>query len=141
VKLLIYLGSHKRRDKRCHIAAPLLRAAFHTVLEKYDISIDETGASLACPDGVALEELDMTDEERDAEAAKRLSEIESAGGGEGGEVGIFNINHLGGHRYAGVMLVSAPIYFANDELTHRFCSLLARTSHTAVSRHKKYLEL
>jgi hypothetical protein len=105
-----HVGSHKRRDKRCHIAAPLLRAAFHTVLEKHDISIDETGASLACPEGVALEELDMTDEERDAEAARRLSEIESVGGGEGGEVGIFNINHLGGHRYAGVMLVSLCDY-------------------------------
>ena len=101
-----HVGSHKRRDKRCHIAAPLLRAAFHTVLEKHDISIDETGASLACPEGEALEELDVTDKERDAEAARRLSEIESVGGGEGGEVGIFNINHLGGHRYAGVMLVS-----------------------------------
>jgi len=48
----------------------------------------------------------MADEGRDAEAARRLTEIESVGGGEGGEVGIFNINHLGGHRYAGVMLVS-----------------------------------
>jgi hypothetical protein len=99
-------GSHKRRDKRCHIAAPLLRAAFHTVLEKHDISIDETGSSLACPDGPALEELDMSNEERNAEDARRLCEIESVGGGEGGEVGIFDINHLGGHRYAGVMLVS-----------------------------------
>lgn len=59
---------------------------------------------------MALEELDMTDEERDAEAARRLSEIEAVGGGEGGEVGIFNINHLGGHRYAGVMLVSLCDY-------------------------------
>jgi hypothetical protein len=108
--LLISVGSHKRRDKRCHVAAPLLRAAFHTALEKHDISIDETGASLACPEGEALEELDVTDEERDAEAARRLSEIESVGGGDGGEVGIFNINHLGGHRYAGVMLVRLVVY-------------------------------
>lgn len=99
-------GSHKRRDKRCHIAAPLLRSAFHTVLEKHDIAVDETGSSLACPDGLALEDLDGSDEERDAEALRRLEEIESVSGGDGGEVGIFNINHLGGHRYAGVMLVS-----------------------------------
>lgn len=58
----------------------------------------------------------MSDEERNAEAARRLGEIESVGGGEGGEVGIFNINHLGGHRYAGVMLVSCPS-IANAELT------------------------
>lgn len=107
-------GSHKRRDKRCHIAAPLLRAAFHTVLEKHDITIDETGSSLACPDGDALEELHGTDAERDAEALRRLGEIESVGGGSGGEVGIFNINHLGGHRYAGVMLVSVD-HFSKAE--------------------------
>lgn len=101
-------GSHKRRDKRCHIAAPLLRAAFHTVLEKHDIGIDETGSSLACLDGEALEDLEGTNAERDMEAQRRLSEIEAVGGGSGGEVGIFDINHLGGHRYAGVMLVGRP---------------------------------
>ena len=132
-----YLGSHKRRDKRCHIAAPLLRAAFHAVLEKHEISIDETGASLACPEGEALEELDVTDEERDAEAARRLSEIESVGGGEGGEVGIFNINHLGGHRYAGVMLVSLPPEHMDVKLTSRSCFRQARTSLMGESRHKK----
>lgn len=99
-------GSHKRRDKRCHIAAPLLRSALHTVLEKHDITIDETGSSLACLEGDALEDIDGTDAERDEEAQRRIRDIEGISGGEGGEVGIFNINHLGGHRYAGVMLVS-----------------------------------
>lgn len=98
-------GSHKRRDKRCHIAAPLLRSALHTVLAKHDIGIDETGASLAQLDGPAIE--DMGEDEREMETRRRMAGIEGIGGGEGGEVGIFNINHVGGHRYAGVMLVSA----------------------------------
>ena len=42
---------------------------------------------------------------RTAEVGKRVSAIEGVKGGPGGEVGIFNINHLGGHRYSGVMLV------------------------------------
>jgi hypothetical protein len=101
---LDYAGSHKRRDKRCHIAAPLLRAALHTCLSAHDISIDETGSSLAdlSEQGEALEEL-STDVSLELENRKRA--IESVDGGDGGEVGIFNINHLGGHRYAGVMIV------------------------------------
>lgn len=93
-------GSHKRRDKRCHIAAPLLRSALHTVLNKHNISIDETGSSLAHLDGPSLE--DLSDDERETERQKRMSGLKD------GQVGIFNINHLGGHRYAGVMLVSVP---------------------------------
>jgi hypothetical protein len=99
-------GSHKRRDKRCHIAAPLLRSALVSCLEKYDISIDETGESLINFDGKPLEMTSGTTQEREAEAERQRSAIEAVHGGEGGQVGIFNINHLGGHRYAGVMLVS-----------------------------------
>jgi hypothetical protein len=96
----LLIGSHKRRDKRCHIAAPLLRSALHVVLAKHHIAIDETGQSLAYL-GTPLEGV----VDRRAEIAKRKSVIEGVTG-EGGEIGIFNINHLGGHRYAGVMLVS-----------------------------------
>nr|ODN96705.1 hypothetical protein L204_03414 [Cryptococcus depauperatus CBS 7855] len=101
-------SSHKRRDKRCHIAAPLLRAAFHSCLAAHDISIDETGSSLINLSGDALEELDGTEQEREREMGRRIREIEGINGGEGGEVGIFNINHIGGHRYAGVMLILFP---------------------------------
>ncbi|KAI9638221.1 Sucrase/ferredoxin-like-domain-containing protein [Dioszegia hungarica] len=106
-RAIILLCSHKRRDKRCHIAAPLLRSALHTVLAKHDIGIDETGASLAQLDGPAIE--DMGEDEREMETRRRMAGIEGIGGGEGGEVGIFNINHVGGHRYAGVMLRIFPM--------------------------------
>ncbi|WWC86468.1 uncharacterized protein L201_001345 [Kwoniella dendrophila CBS 6074] len=107
-RAVILLCSHKRRDKRCHIAAPLLRSALHTVLSKYDIDIDEDGSSLSHLDGPPLEEVEGTDIEREEEVGKRIEQIESVHGGEGGQVGIFNINHLGGHRYAGVMLILFP---------------------------------
>jgi (2Fe-2S) ferredoxin len=101
-------GSHKTRDKRCHIAAGVLRPALITCLEKNGIAVDETGASLGRLDGPPLEELEGTDAEREAEVGRRIETIDSVHGGHGGEVGLFNINHLGGHRYAGVMLVSGP---------------------------------
>lgn len=102
------IGSHKRRDNRCHIAAPLLRSALHTCLSAHSISIDETGSSLSHLTEPPLETLSGSEAERQAEVAHRISSIESIEGGDGGEVGVFNINHLGGHRYAGVMLVSGP---------------------------------
>ncbi|KAK6905918.1 hypothetical protein L486_08199 [Kwoniella mangroviensis CBS 10435] len=107
-RAVVLLCSHKRRDKRCHIAAPLLRSALHTVLSKYDIDIDEDGSSLSHLDGPPLEEIEGTDQEREEEVGKRIEGIEGAQGGEGGQVGIFNINHLGGHRYAGVMIILFP---------------------------------
>ncbi|WWC58804.1 uncharacterized protein I303_101348 [Kwoniella dejecticola CBS 10117] len=107
-RAVILLCSHKKRDKRCHIAAPLLRSALHTVLQKHDIDIDEDGSSLTHLDGPPLEEISGSDSEREEEVGKRIGEIESVQGGEGGQVGIFNINHLGGHRYAGVMLILFP---------------------------------
>lgn len=99
-------GSHKRRDKRCSIAAPLLRHAFLTSFEKYGITADETGQSLISLEGPALEALEGSDAEREAEVGRRIEAIEGVHGGEGGEIGVFNINHLGGHRYAGVCHVS-----------------------------------
>ncbi|ORX37377.1 Sucrase/ferredoxin-like-domain-containing protein [Kockovaella imperatae] len=107
-RAVILLCSHKRRDNRCHIAAPLLRSALITCLSKYDITVDETGSSLCGLNGPPLEELEGDEAAREAETQRRIDEIESVHGGEGGEVGIFNINHLGGHRYAGVMLVLLP---------------------------------
>lgn len=107
-------GSHKRRDKRCHIAAPLLRSALISCLAKHDITVDETGGSLANLDEKSLESIDGTESERLAEAERQRKNIEGLTGGEGGEVGIFNINHLGGHRYAGVMLVSLVMTMSTD---------------------------
>ncbi|RSH92993.1 hypothetical protein EHS25_008441 [Saitozyma podzolica] len=107
-RAVILLCSHKRRDKRCSIAAPLLRSALVTVLSKHSINVDHTGSSLVALDGPALEEVAGGEAEREVEVGKRIAAIEGVHGGEGGEVGIFNINHLGGHRYAGVMLILFP---------------------------------
>lgn len=74
--------------------------------------MDETGSSLTHLDGPPLEEVAGSAEERELEVGRRIEQIPGVHGGEGGEVGVFNINHLGGHRYAGVMLVSTHILLA-----------------------------
>ena len=113
-------GSHKRRDKRCHIAAPLLEKALVHSLEQHQVSIDLKGNALSADhleeshpplDGVQQSDLQ-------AEVEKRLRAIEAVNDQEGnGEVGIFRISHLGGHRYAGVMIVSPSSPRASIDLT------------------------
>lgn len=100
-------GSHKTRDKRCYIASNALRPAFIDCFEKNNIAVDEVGKSLAnlC-ERPALETLEGDNDEREEEVGRQIEAIEGVHGGPCGEVGLFNINHLGGHRYAGVLLVS-----------------------------------
>ncbi|BEJ17647.1 hypothetical protein CspHIS471_0610480 [Cutaneotrichosporon sp. HIS471] len=107
-RAIVLLCSHKNRDKRCHIAAGLLRPVLIDCLERNGVTVDEVGSSLANLDGPPLEELEGTDAEREAEVGRRIENIESVQGGQGGEVGVFNISHLGGHRYVGVMLILFP---------------------------------
>lgn len=106
---LILLGSHKRRDKRCHIAAPLLEKALCQSLEEHHVSVDLKGNSLSADHlEEAFPSLDqIPTDELPSEVERRLRAIDAVDDEQGnGEVGIFRISHLGGHRYAGVMIVS-----------------------------------
>ena len=75
-------------------------------------------------DGDAVEDLAGSAEDRRAEIDRRKRAIEGVEGGNGGEVLIANINHLGGHRYAGVMLVS------RRSIVHADCRFYSRAELT-----------
>lgn len=78
-------------------------------LEQHHVTIDTQGDSLN-PHHLedlhpALNETGSNENEAE-ERETRLRAIEGLGDEEGnGEVGIFKISHLGGHRYSGVMIV------------------------------------
>jgi (2Fe-2S) ferredoxin len=102
-------GSHKTRDKRCHIAAPLLQDVITSTLALHDYTVDHKGSLLH--DLPAAEQLEKLDAAGGDDAVENLLR-KVAGGGVGGtkkegskEVGVFHISHLGGHRYSGVMIV------------------------------------
>jgi hypothetical protein len=84
----------------------LLRSALITCLEKYDISVDGTGEALGCLEGKALEMTDGTVEDQEEGAERQLQALEGVKGGNRGQLAIFNTNHIGKHKFSGVMLVS-----------------------------------
>lgn len=77
-----------------------------TVFDQHGITVDADGSSLSHLEGPPLEEVAGSEAEREAEVGRRIEQIEGVRGGDGGEVGVFDINHVGGHKWAGVMLVS-----------------------------------
>ncbi|KAH7916735.1 Sucraseferredoxin-like protein [Hygrophoropsis aurantiaca] len=106
---LILLCSHKRKDKRCHITAPILEKAFtqylehenwevHTELE--DLSHHEALSSPTQNSGS-----DSSDTESEAESAfeaqlKALPDHHKAL--------ILRNSHIGGHKFAGNCIIYTP---------------------------------
>lgn len=107
-RAVILLCSHKRRDKRCHIIAPLLRAEFGRVLDSEGIEVDARGDEAEHGPEPCMEEWDDEDREARYERARRRAASSNA-------VGIFNVrsplvftwskltsreqvSHIGGHR-------------------------------------------
>lgn len=99
-RAVILLCSHRKRDNRCSIAAPLLAHQFHHHLHKHDLEVDETGEDLE--DGEPIEEWSGTVEEKEARMEEMLKKSSN-------RLGMFKVSHVGGHRYAG----NVAIYFPN----------------------------
>jgi len=81
--------SHKTRDKKCHIAAPLLINEFKRALEEEGLGIDEEGDFES--DRV-LEQIESEDNRAQVfeEGLRKASKRDT--------VGIYKCSHIGGHR-------------------------------------------
>ncbi|KZO97963.1 hypothetical protein CALVIDRAFT_596977 [Calocera viscosa TUFC12733] len=103
---VILLCSHKRRDNRCHIVAPKLLQSFTSQLEyegwQVDHNIDENyddwGDSLESITGLTREEREMIVEKRLADPTRQ----------ENKRVLILRSSHVGGHKYAGNVILCFP---------------------------------
>jgi len=100
---VILLCSHKRRDNRCHIAAPKLQTALLHALENEGY---EVHTQLEEPLGPPLEAMTGTDEEREQEFLRRLQAI--ADSGEPKKALILKNSHIGGHKFSGNVVVYTP---------------------------------
>ncbi|GAA5935162.1 hypothetical protein JCM3775_007220 [Rhodotorula graminis] len=99
---VILLCSHRKRDKRCSIAAPLLISQFHHHLEKHGFHVDERGDDLT-EDADPIEAWESEDKE--ARLKEQLQGVQKA---DQARVGLFKVSHIGGHRYAGNVILYFP---------------------------------
>ena len=97
------LGSHKRRDKRCHITAdPLIKSLTHAIENLgQEWHVDERGDDdhLLAPNRISALETEET-------IMSRLESIHLENTEK--HVGIFKISHVGGHRYSGNVMIWLP---------------------------------
>lgn len=104
---VILLCSHKRRDNRCHIAAPKLETSFCRILESENWIVHHDLEDEDCM-GQSLEEIEGTEEERDKVMADRLREASEGALHDQKTALILKISHIGGHKYAGNVIIYTP---------------------------------
>ncbi|KDN40873.1 hypothetical protein K437DRAFT_258491 [Tilletiaria anomala UBC 951] len=130
---VILLCSHKKRDVRCHIAAPVLAEAFKSLAEQDGWHVDERGDDclLTRPppqqDGTWSGHVQQQKRDKDGLQAERgfgfvepgvsIEEQErqvtawrkrAASPSDEKHLGIFYCSHIGGHRYAGNVIIYFP---------------------------------
>lgn len=108
-RAVILLCSHKRRDNRCSIAAPLLAHQFHHHLSQHDLTVDTSGEDLES--GSPIEEWETEEKEKESSSVaieEKLESILKETGKESDRVGVFKVSHIGGHRYAGNVVIHFP---------------------------------
>lgn len=112
---LLLLGSHKKRDNRCAIAAPKLEAGLTTAFERehweVHTQVAEPASLYSC-----------------GSDADRLAQLKSAA--ESKTALILKTSHIGGHKFSGNVIVGDLVLYngsaAQDHLPYRFTRLRAR---------------
>lgn len=119
---MLYVGSHKRRDKRCHVTAdPLIESlshAIHSLGDNWNIDTrcddestfaDSPIITPETPSGAVDDYLQSllcysAGGDSDSDSANRKEELNK----QNRTVGIFKCSHVGGHRYAGNVMIWFP---------------------------------
>ncbi|EIW82256.1 hypothetical protein CONPUDRAFT_103206 [Coniophora puteana RWD-64-598 SS2] len=94
---LILLCSHKRRDKRCHISAPILEKTFVQYLEKEGWEAH-----------TQLEDLSHTPSIEDTDSDEAALEEQLKAHQSEHRVLIIKSSHIGGHKFAGNCIIYTP---------------------------------
>ncbi|CAE6487088.1 unnamed protein product [Rhizoctonia solani] len=102
---VILLCSHKRRDNRCHIAAPVLEDAFTTSLSTLGWDVHTQIDDPAEHGQPALEDLP---EPRAEDTKERLQWLRKPESDFAQRVLILRNSHMGGHKFAGNVIIYFP---------------------------------
>ena len=102
---VILLCSHKRRDNRCHIAAPVLEDAFTNSLSSLGWDVH---TQLDDPADLDLPALDDLPEPRAEAVIEQLRGLRRPGSDYAQRVLILRNSHIGGHKFAGNVIIYFP---------------------------------
>ncbi|KAF7968882.1 hypothetical protein HWV62_28908 [Athelia sp. TMB] len=100
---VILLCSHKKRDNRCHIAAPKLEHAFCRSLESHEWEVHTQLEDLDHAVGPPLEAFKGTKEEQEAEITAQLKALPAQR-----RALILKNSHIGGHKFSGNAIIYTP---------------------------------
>jgi len=103
---VLLLCSHKRRDARCAIAAPVLKRALTSSLESCGWEVHDQVDDPECSNSKAVEE--VPEGEREATVLQHLQELTSPGQEETKRALILYNSHTGGHKFAGNIIIYFP---------------------------------
>ncbi|KAG1892706.1 Sucrase/ferredoxin-like-domain-containing protein [Suillus subluteus] len=98
---LILLCSHKRRDKRCAIAAPILEKTFHQYLEREGWEVHTDLYDLTSEPSLESQASSTTEKEQLIETQLRSLHAEQ-------RALILMNSHVGGHKFAGNCIIYTP---------------------------------
>ncbi|KAG8765684.1 hypothetical protein FRC12_007360 [Ceratobasidium sp. 428] len=102
---VILLCSHKRRDNRCHIAAPVLEDSFCTSLSSLGWDVQTQIDDPAEYGHPAIEDLP---EPRADGVLEQLREIRKPNGEYSQRALILRNSHIGGHKFSGNVIIYFP---------------------------------
>lgn len=98
---LILLCSHKRRDKRCAVAAPILEKSFHHYLEREGWEVHTDLYDLTSEPSLETQTSSTTEKEQLIETQLRSLHAEH-------RALILKNSHVGGHKFAGNCIIYTP---------------------------------
>ncbi|KAE8225398.1 hypothetical protein CF319_g1852 [Tilletia indica] len=113
-RAVVLLCSHKKRDARCSIAASLLSSALRSHAEQAGWTVDERGDDHDSSTSTwgSLSSSPSKDEgwewRKMASEGKTPDHHGEDGEEGGGTLGIFQISHIGGHKYSGNVIIYFP---------------------------------
>ncbi|KAI0638074.1 Sucrase/ferredoxin-like-domain-containing protein [Trametes polyzona] len=104
---VILLCSHKRRDNRCAIAAPKLEHALTHSLEREGWEVHTQVEDPSLHHDAPLEDLPGSDEEKRTAILQQLKAVDAKHAAHKRAL-ILYCSHIGGHKYAGNVIINTP---------------------------------
>lgn len=101
-------GSHKKRDNRCHIAAPKLEHGLSVALEQHDWEVHTQ---------LSEHDLEHKPSDNDDAEAAYLAQLKDAA--ESKRALILKVSHIGGHKFSGNVIVSISLLCSLGETIDR----------------------